>query len=161
MKGVCRYMELKIGSKAPKFTLPSTIGGSISLADLVGKKVVVYFYPKDDTPGCTIEACEFRDRMSEITEQGAMVLGISPDNLDSHEQFRTKFNLNFDLLTDKDRSVMLAYDSWGKKVVKGKESVGVLRNTFLIDENGDIGTIWRNVTPAGHADEVIEAIKSL
>lgn len=161
MKGVSRYMKLKIGSKAPKFSLPSTIGESVSLADLVGKKVVVYFYPKDDTPGCTIEACEFRDRMGEITGQGAMVLGISPDNLDSHEQFRTKFNLNFDLLTDKDRSVMLSYDSWGKKVVNGKESIGVIRNTFLIDENGNISSIWRNVTPAGHADEVIDAIKSL
>jgi len=123
--------------------------------------VVLYFYPKDDTPGCTKEACGFRDRMGDLQELGAVVLGVSADDVQSHKRFAEKYGLNFPLLADPEREVILAYGAWGKKNLYGKEYEGVLRQTFLIDPEGRIAQVWRKVSPEDHAEEVAEALRAL
>lgn len=145
--------------KAPMFTLPDDNGKMISLADFAGKKVVVYFYPKDDTPGCTVEACSFRDAFDEFLEAGAVVLGISPDGAASHAQFRKRHNLPFYLLSDTDHKVAEAYGAWGDKNVFGNQHEGIIRSTFIIDGAGMITMVFPKVKPEGHAAEVLEALR--
>ena len=151
-------MVLNLGDKAPDFKLKSTDGSNISLDSLKGNKTILYFYPKDDTPGCTIEACEFRDSNKEIINAGAVVFGVSKDNITSHQKFISKFDLNFPLLSDEDGEMCVSYGAWGEKTSFGKTSLGILRITFLIDEFGVIAKIWKNVKPQGHSKEVLEAI---
>ena len=123
--------------------------------------MVVYFYPKDDTPGCTTEACDFRDRMDRLQAAGAVVLGISRDNLESHAKFIEKFSLTFPLLSDEDLSAHHAYGAWGEKMLYGKTREGVIRSTFLIDAEGQVAREWRNLRVKGHADRVLEALEAL
>ena len=151
-------MKLQVGESAPNFSLPSSSGETVKLNAFKGQKVVIFFYPKDDTPGCTIEACEFRDRSDEISAQGTKILGISPDNLESHDRFISKFNLNFELLADENNTVATDYGSWGEKNMYGKVTIGMKRMTFLVDEEGNIEKIWGKVTPEGHAQQIIDAI---
>jgi peroxiredoxin Q/BCP len=150
---------LKPGSKAPAFSLPSDGGGRVSLKELKGKPVVLYFYPKDDTSGCTTEACEFRDNWKTVKGTGAVVLGVSPDGVKSHDKFRAKYKLPFPLLADEDHAVAEAYGAWGEKSMYGRKYMGILRSTFLIDETGRIVKIFEKVKPKGHAGEVIEALR--
>ena len=149
------------GAKAPAFTLTTDSGTKVKLSDFKGKTVVLYFYPKDDTPGCTKQACAFRDRKSEIEKLGAVVLGVSPDDVDSHNAFKEKFNLNFPLLCDKDHKIAEKYGAWREKNMYGKVSMGIQRSTFLIDENGKVAKVWKRVQVNGHDGKVIEAIKEL
>lgn len=144
--------------EAPAFTLPDSSGASHSLTDFSGKWVIVYFYPKDDTPGCTVEACSIRDARDELTALGAEVIGISRDEPSSHEKFKEKYSLNFLLLTDNDATVMNKYGAWGKKMF-GKE--GVLRKTFIINPEGQVVKAYGRVTPLGHGEQLIEALKAL
>jgi len=150
---------LKPGSKAPAFDLPSDSGQSVKLADLAGHKVVLYFYPKDDTTGCTVEACEFRDHWAEVKRTGAVILGVSPDGVQSHEKFKAKFKLPFPLLADLDHRVAEKYGAWGEKSMYGRKYFGILRTTFLIDETGRIAKVFEKVKPKGHAQEVLEALQ--
>ncbi len=153
--------ELKEGIKAPEFTLLASSGKNISLKDYRGKKrVVLYFYPKDDTPGCTVEACGFRDKIDNIQSQEAVVLGISPDGLKSHEKFIQKFNLPFLLLCDEKKEVCQAYGVWVKKSMYGKEYMGVARTTFIVGRGGAIEKIYRNVKPDGHNEEILAYLKN-
>ena len=151
-------MKLTAGDVARDFSLPSSSGQKVSLNSLKGQKVVIFFYPKDDTPGCTIEACEFRDRSKEISDKGTKIFGVSPDNLESHDKFINKFDLNFELLADEDNTVSTNYGAWGEKNMYGKVTIGMKRMTFLIDENGNIEKIWGKVKPEGHAQQIIDAI---
>lgn len=144
---------------APDFTLPADDGREISLKALRGKPVVLYFYPKDDTSGCTTQACGLRDAWAEVKESGAVVLGVSPDGVGSHQKFKAKYNLPFPLLADTDHSVAAQYGSWGKKSMYGREYEGILRNTFIIDEEGKIQAVFLKVKPKGHATEVLAALK--
>ncbi|MFN8709022.1 MAG: thioredoxin-dependent thiol peroxidase [Planctomyces sp.] len=149
------------GSKAPAFSLKATDGSTVKLSSFRGKSVVLYFYPKDDTPGCTKEACAFRDRSPEISELGAVVLGVSPDDVASHVAFTKKFELNFPLLADVGHEVAESYGAWREKNMYGKKSMGVQRSTFLIDGEGKIARVWKKVSVDGHDEQVIEALKSL
>lgn len=149
---------LKAGDKAPDFELPSDGDETVRLSDLRGQKVILYFYPKDDTPGCTTEACEFRDRLPDIESQGATVLGISPDSVQSHQKFKAKYELPFTLLADRDHKVAEAYGAWGEKKMYGKTYEGILRTTFLIDEKGVIAEVFSKVKPKGHSDQVLQAL---
>ncbi len=150
-------MTLKEGAKAPIFTLQSNEGKTVSLAEFKGKqRVVLYFYPKDDTPGCTVEACEFRDNIQKIQGMDAVVLGISPDGVDSHNKFIQKFKLPFLLLADEDKKVCNDYGVWVKKSMYGKEYMGVARTTVLIGKDGRIEKLYEKVKPEGHAAEVLE-----
>ncbi|TBH20030.1 thioredoxin-dependent thiol peroxidase [Thermus thermamylovorans] len=149
------------GTAAPDFALPDQEGRTHRLSDYRGRWVVLYFYPKDDTPGCTKEACGFRDRMGDLVALGAVVLGVSADDVESHRRFAEKYGLNFPLLSDPGRQAILAYGAWGKKNLYGKEYEGVLRQTFLIDPEGRIAKVWRKVSPEGHAEEVAEALRAL
>ena len=151
----------KSGSKAPTFTLPNQSGKNISLADFKGKIVVLYFYPKDDTPGCTIEACAFRDDNSKLRVAGAEIIGVSVDNEISHQKFIKKFSLNFSLLADTKKEVVKKYGVWGNKSFMGRIFKGVRRTTFLISPNGKIAHVFENVKPSGHSKEVLEKIKEL
>jgi peroxiredoxin Q/BCP len=151
-------MALEVGDPAPQFSLPASTGDTISLKDLEGKKVVLYFYPKDDTPGCTKEACSFRDADSELQSAGVVVLGVSADNLQSHEKFVNKYNLSFPLLADEDKAVATAYGAWGEKKRFGRTYMGLNRMTFLIDEGGKLQKIWPAVKAGGHAQEVLAAL---
>jgi peroxiredoxin Q/BCP len=151
---------LKPGTAAPDFTLPTDDGRDISLKALRGKPVVLYFYPKDDTSGCTTQACGIRDAWAEVKATGAVVLGVSPDSVASHQKFKTKYNLPFPLLADTDHKVAAAYGSWGKKSMYGREYEGILRNTFVIDAAGKIQHIFLKVKPKGHAAEVLAALNS-
>lgn len=144
--------------KAPDFKLPNQDGKEISLADFAGQWLVLYFYPKDDTPGCTVEACSFRDNRDKLIEQGAHVVGISKDDADSHEKFKAKFSLNFDLLSDPDGDTIEAYGAWGKKMF-GRE--GILRKTFIIDPSGQVVKQYGRVTPLGHGEQVVAELKKL
>ena len=148
-------------AKAPAFSLKSTDGSTVKLADLKGKPVVLYFYPKDDTPGCTREACAFRDRQNDLVELGAVVLGISPDDVASHKKFSDKFSLNFPLLADLEHKIADQYGAWREKNMYGKVSMGVQRSTFLIDGNGNVAKVWKKVSVDGHDEQVIEALKEL
>ncbi len=148
---------LKEGTTAPAFKTTDENGDTVSLKDLRGQKVVLYFYPKDDTPGCTKEACSFRDAFAKFKKQGINVLGVSPDNEASHKKFVTKYKLPFTLLADTDRSIAEAYGVWGEKKFMGRKYMGVHRTTFLIDEKGKIKKIFEKVKPEDHASEVLEA----
>ena len=141
---------------APDFTLPDVSGNSHSLADYKGKWVILYFYPKDDTPGCTAEACSLRDARDTLAEMGAEIIGISKDDASSHEKFKAKYSLNFTLLTDVEGAVIEAYGAWGKKMY-GRE--GILRKTFIIDPNGEVVKVYGRVTPMGHGEQVIEELR--
>ena len=148
---------LKEGDKAPDIKLESDSGEPFKLSSLKGKKVVLYFYPKDDTPGCTKEACSFRDAFSKFKKKGIAVLGVSPDSEASHKKFATKYDLPFTLLADRDREIAEAYGVWGEKKFMGRTYMGVHRTTFLIDEKGKIKKIFEKVKPEDHASEVLEA----
>ncbi|MBN1586501.1 MAG: thioredoxin-dependent thiol peroxidase [Candidatus Omnitrophica bacterium] len=151
---------LKEGDKAPAFNVPSTLGKKIALKDFKGsQRVVLYFYPKDDTPGCTVEACGFRDKFDEIEELNAMILGVSPDSIEKHDKFIDKHELPFVLLSDEDHSLCEAYGVWVEKNNYGKKYMGVQRATFIIDTDGKIGKIYPRVKAEGHNDEVIEWLK--
>jgi thioredoxin-dependent peroxiredoxin len=150
---------LKEGSTAPVFTTTDTDGNTVKLKDLRGKKVVLYFYPKDDTPGCTKEACSFRDAFSDFKKKGITILGVSPDKQSAHQKFTEKYKLPFTLLSDTDHAIAEAYESWGEKKFMGRTYLGVLRNTFLIDEKGKIKKIFEKVKPEEHAREVLEAFQ--
>jgi peroxiredoxin Q/BCP len=150
---------LKIGQKAPEFTLSDQDGKMHSLADYKGKKVLLYFYPKDDTPGCTTEACNFRDGYKEFAEMGLVILGVSKDSVKSHKKFAEKFSLPFPLLSDETGDVVEKYESWGKKKFMGREYMGIFRNSFLIDEEGKIAKIYEEVKAKEHADEVRSDLK--
>lgn len=147
---------LEVGNKAPSFTLMGDDGKEYSLDDYRGKKVLLYFYPKDNTPGCTKEACSLRDWNDEIIKRGVTVMGVSKDTIQSHNKFREKHNLNFILLSDPEKSVHMAYDAWGEKKLYGKVSLGTIRKTFLIDENGNIEKIWNKVAVATHGEDVVK-----
>lgn len=154
-------MTIDIGNKAPAFTAEIEGGTKISLTDYLGKWIVLYFYPKDDTPGCTKEACSFRDNMEEITKLGIEVIGVSPDNSKSHDKFIEKFKLNFHLICDEDKSLCQKYAVLGEKSMFGKKYTGVIRTTFVIDNKGVIRFVFRKVKVEGHTQEVIEKIKEL
>lgn len=149
------------GSKAPAFTLAADDGSKVKLSDLKGSPVVLYFYPKDDTPGCTKEACAFRDLHKELAKLGAKVLGVSPDDTASHVKFRDKFQLNFPLLADTEHKVAEEYGAWREKNMYGKKSMGIQRSTFLIAPDGTIAKVWKRVQVDGHDAEVLEALKAL
>lgn len=149
------------GRPAPAFTLTADDGSKVRLGDLKGSPVVLYFYPKDDTPGCTKEACAFRDRYKELQKLGAKVLGVSPDGVESHVQFRDKFHLNFPLLADADHKVAEKYGAWREKNMYGKKSMGVQRSTFLIDPAGKVAKVWKRVSVDGHDEQVLEALKAI
>jgi thioredoxin-dependent peroxiredoxin len=139
--------ELSVGDLAPDFTLPSDTGESIRLSDLRGKRVILYFCPKDDTPGCTAQACSFRDAMPQIEEKNGVVLGISPDGIASHQKFRTKYDLPFTLLADEDHAVAELYGAWGEKTNYGKTYMGLLRSQYVIDEQGRIASKHLKIKP--------------
>jgi len=148
---------LKEGSAAPAFKTTDQNGDTVSLKDLRGQKVVLYFYPKDDTPGCTKEACSFRDAFSKYKKQGITILGVSPDSEKSHQKFITKYKLPFTLLADTDHSIADAYGVYGEKKFMGRTYMGIHRTTFLIDEKGKIRKVFEKVKPEDHADEVLGA----
>ena len=148
---------LKEGDKAPNFTARDQNGDQVKLSDYAGKRVVLYFYPKDDTPGCTKEACSFRDADDVYTKKGIKVFGVSTDNEKSHQKFISKFQLPFDLLADTDKDIVEKYGVWGEKSMYGKKYMGTHRKTFLIDEKGKIAKIFDKVNVSEHADEVLEA----
>jgi thioredoxin-dependent peroxiredoxin len=150
--------DLKVGQKAPDFTVLNDQGEKVKLADLKGKKVVLYFYPKDDTPGCTKEACAFRDGIAQIKKKGAVVLGVSADSVASHEKFKKKFELNFPLLADTDKKMVEDYGVWKEKSMYGKKYMGIERTTFIIDEQGKISHIFPKVKVDEHYEEVIAAL---
>jgi len=152
---------LEAGKKAPAFALASSDGGNVTLADHAGKIVVVYFYPRDNTPGCTLEAQAFQGALPDLAKQGAVVLGVSKDSIASHCKFRDKYGLTFPLLTDPDTKMMSAYGAWGDKVMYGKKMKGIIRSTVLIDRDGKVARVWPKVSVKGHADEVVAAVKEL
>ena len=152
---------LTVGKPAPDFSMPVSDASSVSLATLKGKKVVLYFYPKDDTPGCTIEAKDFRDHIAEFEKAGAVIIGVSKDSIKSHEKFREKFCLPFPLASDDTGACCEAYGVWKEKSMYGKTYMGIERSTFLIDGNGMLRTIWNKVKVDGHVAEVLAAVKAL
>ena len=149
---------IEAGEKAPDFTLSADDGSRVKLSGLRGSPVVLYFYPRDDTPGCTREACAFRDRKAEMGRLGAKVLGVSTDSVESHRKFREKYGLNFPLLADTARNVAEKYGAWCERVRFGKRSIGVQRSTFLIDAEGIVTKVWKSVKVDGHDQQVIEAL---
>ena len=154
-------MSLEVGDKAPDFTLPADGGGRVSLKELKGKTVVLYFYPRDDTPGCTAEACAFRDSLPDFSKVKAQVVGISRDSVASHDKFKKKFKLPFPLVSDEDGKVTEAYGAWVEKSMYGKKYMGIERATFLIDAKGVVRNVWRKVKVPGHAEEVLKAAEEL
>jgi peroxiredoxin Q/BCP len=151
-------MSIEIGDKAPDFTLPTDGGGKVALAKLRGQKVVLYFYPKDDTSGCTAEACGFRDSFPKFGKLEAAVIGISRDSVASHDKFKKKYELPFTLAADEKGEVCERYGVWVEKSMYGRKYMGIERATFLIDENGKIAQVWHKVKVPGHADAVMEAV---
>lgn len=150
---------LKPGMDAPEFSLPADTGSNISLRDLRGRRVVLYFYPKDDTPGCTRQACEFRDLAGQFDRKNTVVLGVSRDDIESHKGFKKKYSLNFPLLSDTDHKTHTLYGAWGEKTSYGKTSVGAIRTTVVIDEQGKILTWEKGVSPEGDARKRLEVIR--
>jgi peroxiredoxin Q/BCP len=150
---------MEVGKKAPDFTLLDQDGNKVSLKDFAGKKVVLYFYPKDNTSGCTSEACNFRDDFPKFIKSEAVIIGISPDSVESHKKFADKYNLPFTLLSDEDKKVLGKYDVWKEKSMYGRKYMGVERTTYIIDESGKIKKIFNKVKVDGHNEEVIEALK--
>jgi peroxiredoxin Q/BCP len=149
------------GKKAPAFSLKSDDGKTVKLSDFAGKTVVLYFYPKDDTPGCTKEACGFRDSQAELKKLGAVVLGVSPDKVESHVKFRDKYSLNFPLLSDPEHKVAEAYGAWREKNMYGKKSMGIQRSTYIIGGDGKVAKVWKAVKAEGHADQVHAFLKEM
>lgn len=152
---------IEVGKKAPAFTLESSDGGKVKLSEYAGKVVVVYFYPRDNTPGCTVEAQEFSAAMPQLKKLGAVVFGVSKDSIASHCKFRDKYDLAFPLLSDPDGKVLEAYGAWGDKVMYGKKMKGIIRSTVLIGKDGKVAQQWPKVTVKGHAAAVVDAIKAL
>ncbi len=152
---------LKEGQRAPAFDLPSSEGGRLRLADLKGRVVVLYFYPRDNTPGCTREACAFQAHERALARRGVAVLGISPDSLESHAKFRDKYRLGFPLLADVDKTVAKAYGAFGEKTLYGKTTMGIIRSTFIIDGQGVVRRVFPKVKVDGHVDEVVKALAEL
>ena len=152
---------LKINTKAPNFVLPSTSKEKYSLKDSVGKYVVIYFYPKDDTPGCTIETNDFNKLLSKFNKLDCEIYGVSKDNIKSHDKFREKYKIKFDLLSDEETKIHKKYNVWGKKKFMGREFLGTIRTTFLIDKKGKILKTWENVKVKDHAQEVLETLKNV
>src|SRR5271165_3199674 len=152
---------LEVGKKAPAFTLPDQDGKAVKLSSFKGHPVVLYFYPKDDTPGCTQEACDFRDAHAALKKAGAVVLGVSPDESRSHSKFAGKYQLPFTLLADPDHGVAEAYGAWAEKSLYGRKYMGIVRSTFLIDAEGKVARVWPKVKVRGHVDEVREALLAL
>jgi len=153
--------ELTTGKKAPAFTLPTDGDKKISLSGLKGKKIVLYFYPKDDTSGCTQESCDFRDNLTAFKRLGATVVGISRDTVAKHDKFKKKYDLNFPLASDEDCKICDKYGVWVEKSMYGKKYMGIQRSTFLIDEQGRIKHIWRKVKVTGHVDDVLKTLKEI
>ena len=157
-----RKVVVEEGKAAPAFTLPSSSGNNVSLRQFKGKSnVVLYFYPKDNTSGCTKEACGFRDNHRKLNNADTVVLGVSPDSVDSHLGFIEEFELPFELLADVDHAIALKYGAYGEKKLYGRKYFGIFRSTFVIDKNGTIDRIFRNVKPAEHAEQVLELVKTL
>ncbi len=154
-------MTIEAGRQAPPFSLTDDAGNTVDLSDLRGRLVVLYFYPRDNTPGCTTEACDFRDNMARVTGRGAIVLGVSPDPAKSHVRFREKHDLPFPLLVDEDHSVAEAYGAWGEKKMAGRTYEGIIRSTFLIDAESIVVRAWYKVKVKGHVDEVLEELEAL
>jgi len=152
---------LEVGAPAPDFTLPDQDGEDVSLASMRGSPVVVYFYPRDDTPGCTTQACGIRDSWQRFVEADAVVLGISPDDVDSHTRFAAKHELPHRLLADPDRRVIRAYGAWALRTVSGEQTEAVLRSTVLVDRDGVVAAVWPKVSPEQHAEDVLAAIDGL
>jgi len=152
---------VSVGKSAPAFSLDTDAGEKVSLKDLKGRPVVLYFYPKDDTPGCTVEACEFRDAFPRFKGSKAIILGISPDSVKSHLKFKEKFDLPFTLLADEDHAIAEKYGVWQKKSMYGRTYMGIARTTFVIDKDGKVAKIFEKVKPKGHAEEVEQAIDEL
>ena len=152
-------ITLEVGDPAPAFELKDQDGNTHRLSDYEGKTVVLYFYPKDDTPGCTVEACSFRDNHQDLLDAGAVVLGVSADDEDSHTKFREKFDLPFPLLADTDTTVSQAYGVWGEKNMYGRKFMGINRATFMIGPDGKLTKIWKRVTPEGHGEDVLNSIR--
>jgi peroxiredoxin Q/BCP len=150
---------LEEGTNAPDFTLESAGGGTVSLSGYRGKTVVLYFYPKDDTPGCTTEACNFRDDYSDILAAGAVVLGVSPDSVKSHDKFAVKYELPFPLLSDPDHRVAEMYGAWGEKKMYGRAYMGIMRSTYIVDKDGVIIKVFPKVSPANHSAEVLAVLE--
>ena len=151
-------IELKVGSKAPDFSLAGNDGKDHALKEFIGKKVILFFYPKDDTSGCTKEACSFRDNLSSIKDKGAVVLGVSADDTESHKKFISKYDLNFTLLSDENKSILEKYGVWKQKSFMGRKYMGIERTTFIIDEQGKISHIFPKVKVDSHTEEVLNAL---
>jgi peroxiredoxin Q/BCP len=149
------------GKKAPGFALEATGGGTVRLKQLVGKPIVLYFYPRDNTPGCTVEAQEFQAALPALERLGAVVLGVSKDSIASHDKFCARYGLTFPLLSDTDGGVLEAYGAWGEKILYGKRSLGVIRTTVLIGADGKVARVWPKVKVKGHVAEVVEAVRAL
>ncbi|HEX9162418.1 MAG TPA: thioredoxin-dependent thiol peroxidase [Thermoanaerobaculia bacterium] len=154
------FYEPKIGDVAPDFNLPSTRGKDVGLKEFRGKDVILYFYPKDDTPGCTAEACSFRDHEGDLTKHGAVVLGVSTDSLESHDKFRGKYNLNFPLLADQTADIAKMYGAWKEKNLYGRRTWGVARMTYWIGPDGRIKKIYKKVDTAKHAEDILADLQS-
>jgi peroxiredoxin Q/BCP len=152
---------LDVGDKAPAFNLEDQSGKTVKLSDFKGKTVVLYFYPKDDTPGCTREACAFRDEHSALRKAGAVVLGVSPDSGARHAKFAGKYDLPFPLLADTDHAVSEKFGAWGEKSLYGRKFMGINRSTFLIDGSGKVARVWPKVKVDGHVDQVLQAIREI
>ena len=146
---------IKIGATAPDFTAPTDGGGTVRLKDLRGKKVVLYFYPKDNTPGCTTESCDFRDAQAKFEAKDAVILGVSPDSVKSHDKFKEKFDLPFTLISDEDHKIAEAYGVWQEKSMYGRKYMGIQRSTFVIDEKGKLAAIYDKVKVTGHVADVL------
>jgi peroxiredoxin Q/BCP len=154
-------MTVEIGKPAPKFDMPTDGGGRVSLASLKGKRVVLYFYPKDDTPGCTTEACGFRDALPNFGKVKATVIGVSRDSAAAHDKFKAKYKLPFTLASDADGKTSEAYDTWVEKSMYGRKYMGMERSTFLIDEKGVVRGLWRKIKIPGHVEEVLAAVRAM
>ncbi|MCR9255431.1 MAG: thioredoxin-dependent thiol peroxidase [Alphaproteobacteria bacterium] len=154
-------MSVEVGSPAPDFTLPTDGGGEITLSDLKGENIVLYFYPKDDTPGCTKEACGFNDNLLSFEAANTRIIGVSKDNVAKHDKFKAKYGLNFSLAADVEGTVCETYGTWVEKSMYGKKYMGIDRATFLIDKDGVVREIWRKVKVPGHVDAVLKAAQGL
>ncbi len=152
---------LQVGKRAPAFNLESDSGEKVSLTSLRGKRVVLYFYPKDDTPGCTQESCDFRDNLSRVEAQGAVVFGVSKDSVSSHQKFKEKFSLPFPLLSDPSHVMLEKYGVWKEKKLYGRSYMGVERTTVIIDEHGKVAQIFPKIKVAGHVESIIESLRAL
>lgn len=154
-------MTVNVGDQAPDFSMPTDGGGAVSLSGLKGKKVVLYFYPKDDTPGCTREACAFRDALPDFSRADAVVIGVSRDPVAKHDKFKAKYELNFPIASDADGKTSEAYGTWVEKSMYGKKYMGMERATFVIDGQGIVRNVWRKVKVDGHADAVLKAVQAI